>query len=392
MLAMLGLAAVPWLDHLLRNAGRPDLVQMTSDTIQPVLAVVIGATLGALVASRRPGHPVGWLLLGVALSFIATAAAAQYLVYGLLVRPGALPGARYAALYQPTTAFVALVLIGFVLLLTPSGFLPSPRWRWWARAMMAAPVFLLVIVTLAPEPFDPRYQALGGPFDFRGFSGVLLVSHQIGLAVTFLGVLVAAGSLVVRFRRARGDEHQQLRWVAAGSAISMLAAVVVLIGVAMNMPAAVGWGVSVCLVVLPLAIGAAVLRYRLYDIDRIINRALVYVALTAVLAAVYVLGVVGLGGLVREATGRENNSLVVAASTLAVAALFRPARGRVQGFIDRRFYRGRYDAVQTLETFSARLRDEVDLDAVTGDLLGVVGTTMQPRHVSLWLRDRTRSP
>ena len=214
---------------------------------------------------------------------------------------------------------------------------------------------------------------------------MLLVAHQIGLAVTFLGVLVAAGSLVVRFRRARGVERQQLRWVAAGSAISMLAAVVVLVGVAMNMPAAVGWGVSVCLVVLPLAIGAAVLRYRLYDIDRIINRALVYVALTAVLAAVYVLGVVGLGGLVREATGRENNSLVVAASTLAVAALFRPARGRLQGFIDRRFYRRRYDAALTIERFSTRLRDQVDLESTRTDLLGTVQETMQPAHASLWL-------
>ena len=162
--SLLCLAAVPWLDELLRQAGRADLVQFTfPDVTIPVLAMVTSVTVGAVVAARRPAHPVGWLLLGIALSLTGTAATAQYFVYGLLVRPGALPAARYAVLYQPATTFTALTLIGFVLLLTPTGALPSPRWRWPARVMAVTPALLVLVVTLAGGPVDPRYQAHDGP-------------------------------------------------------------------------------------------------------------------------------------------------------------------------------------------------------------------------------------
>jgi hypothetical protein len=155
--SLLGLAAVPWLDELLRQAGRADLAQFTFPGVTtPVLAMVSAATVGAVVAARRPAHPVGWLLLGIALSLTATAATAQYFVYGLLVRPGALPAARYAVLYQPATTFTALTLIGFVLLLTPTGSLPSPRWRWLARVMAVTPVVLVLVVSLVGGPVDPR--------------------------------------------------------------------------------------------------------------------------------------------------------------------------------------------------------------------------------------------
>ena len=170
--SLLCLAAVPWLDELLRQAGRADLVQFDPDVAVPVLALVSSATVGAVVAARRPAHPVGWLLLGIALSLTGTAATAQYFVYGLLVRPGALPAARYAVLYQPATTFTALTLIGFVLLLTPTGALPSPRWCWPARVMAATPAVLVLVVSLVAGPVDPRYQALGGPFDLRGLDGV----------------------------------------------------------------------------------------------------------------------------------------------------------------------------------------------------------------------------
>ena len=382
---LLCLAAVPWLDELLRRAGRPDLVQFIfPDVTIPVLAMVSSATVGVVVAARRPTHPVGWLLLGIALSLTATAATAQYFVYGLLVRPGALPAARYAVLYQPATTFTALTLIGFVLLLTPTGSLPSARWRWPARVMAATPVVLVLVVTLAGGPVDPRYQAVGGPFDLRGLGGVLLVANRTALAVTVVGVAAAAVSLVGRFGHARGVERLQLRWVALAAVLVGLGAVGVLFGLAVGGPAAGALftlGVGCCLVVPPVATGAAVLRYRLYDLDRIVSRTLAYGLLTLVLGGGYALVVLGLGQLL----GRDS-SLVVAAATLAVAAVFQPARRRVQLAVDRRFNRRRHDAARIIEGFGARLRDQVDLDTLTADLLAVVDQTIQPTQASLWLR------
>jgi hypothetical protein len=385
-LTMVGIPVVAWSDHLLRQAGRPDLVQLTPGAVPAVLASVSAVTVGAVLASRRPRHPVGWLLLALAMSLIATAMAAQYLVYGLLVHPGALPAARYAALYYPATVFTALALIGFVLLLTPTGSLPSPGWRWWARAMVAAPVVLLVVVTLAGGPLDPRYQAVGGPFDFRGLGGALLVANQVALAVTTLAVVVAAGSLVVRFRRAQGVEHQQLRWVALAAALVVVAAVVILGGLALGATTVLGLAAGACVAVLPLGVGAAILRYRLYDLDRIISRTLAYGLLTVLLGGGYAGVVLGLGQLL----GRDS-TLVVAGATLAVAAVFQPARRRVQRAVDRRFDRRRYDAAQTIEGFSARLRQQVDLDTLTAELLAVVDQTMQPTSVSLWIRPSVSS-
>jgi hypothetical protein len=385
-LGMLGLAAVPWMDRLLRQAGRADLVQLTPDTAAPVLALVSGATVGAVLASRRPRHPVGWLLLALALSGVATAAAAQYLTWGLLVRPGSLPGARLVARSYLAVGFTALVLIGFVLLLTPTGSPPSPRWRWWARSMVALPILLLVVVTLAPGRLDPRYQALGGPFDLRGLGGVLLVANQLALAVTTVGMVAAAGSLVWRFRRARGLERLQLRWVAWAAVLVVLSGVVVLAALAIGVGGAtalLGWGVGVGAAVLPLAIGAAILRYRLYDLDRIVSRTLAYGLLTVLLGLAYAAVALVLGQLL----GRDS-SLVVAAATLAVAAVFQPARRRVQAAVERRFNRRRYDAVRTIQAFSARLRQQVDLDTLTVELLAVVEQTMQPTQAWLWLRQQ----
>ena len=306
--SLLCLAAVPWLDELLRQAGRADLVQFVfPDVTIPVLAMVSSVTVGAVVAARRPAHPVGWLLLGIALSLTATAATAQYFVYGLLVRPGALPAARYAVLYQPATTFTALTLIGFVLLLTPTGSLPSPRWRWPARVMAVTPVVLVLVVTLVGGPVDPRYQAHGGPFDLRGLDGVLLAANRAALAVTVVGLVAAAASLVGRFRHARGVERLQLRWVALAAVLVGLGAVGVLFSLAVGGSAAgtlFSVAVGCCLVVPPVATGAAVLRYRLYDLDRIFSRTLAYGLLTLVLGGGYALVVLGLGQLL----GRDSRS------------------------------------------------------------------------------------
>jgi hypothetical protein len=383
--SLLCLAAVPWLDELLRQAGRADLVQFIfPDVAIHVLAVVSSATVGAVVAARRPAHPVGWLLLGIALSLTGTAATAQYFVYGLLVRPGALPAARYAVLYQPATAFTALTLIGFVLLLTPTGSLPSPRWRWPARVMAATPVVLVLVVSLAGGPVDPRYQALGGPFDLRGLDGVLLAANRTALAVTVVGLGAAAVSLVGRFRHARGVERLQLRWVALAAVLVGLGAVGVLLSLAVGGSAAgiLGdLGIGCCLVVPPVATGAAVLRYRLYDLDRIFSRTLAYGLLTLVLGGGYAAVVLGLGQLL----GRDS-PLVVAGATLAVAAVFQPARRRIQAAVDRRFNRRRHDAAQRIAAVSDRLRQQVDLDELTAEFLAVVEETMQPTTASMWLR------
>jgi hypothetical protein len=383
--SLLCLAAVPWLDELLRQAGRADLAQFIfPDVATPVLAMVSSATVGAVVAARRPAHPVGWLLLGIALSLTGTAATAQYFVYGLLVRPGALPAARYAVLYQPATTFTALTLIGFVLLLTPTGSLPSPRWRWLARVMAVTPVVLVLVVTLAGGPVDPRYQARGGPFDLRGLDGVLLAANRTALAVTVVGLVAAAVSLVGRFRHARGVERLQLRWVALAAVLVGLGAVGVLFSLAVGGSAAgtlFGVAVGCCLVVPPVATGAAVLRYRLYDLDRIISRTLAYGLLTLLLGGGYALVVLGLGQLL----GRDS-PLVVAGATLAVAALFQPARRRIQAAVDRRFNRRRHNTAERIAAFGDRLHQQVDLDTLTVELLAVVDQTMQPTQVSLWLR------
>jgi hypothetical protein len=375
-------AVIAWLDQQLRQAGRPDLAQLTLGAfVGPVLACVSAATVGAVLASRRPRHPVGWLLLALGLSLAWGGVVPAYAAYGLLARHGALPAADAVARYWPVTVVTAQTAASFVLLLTPTGSLPSPRWRWWARATAAAAASLLVALAVASGPLDPQYQLLGGPFDLRGQGGVLLVVNQLALTVTTLAVVVGAASLVVRFRRAAGVERQQLRWVAWASALAVLGAVVALGGVAVGATAVVTWAISACFAVLPLAIGAAILRYRLYDLDRIISRTLAYGLLTLLLGGGYAVVVLGLG----QRLGRDS-SLVVAAATLVVAALFQPARRRIQQTVDRRFNRRRHDAAQTIAAFSDRLHQQIDLDTLSAELLAVANQTMQPTQASLWLR------
>jgi hypothetical protein len=386
-LAMLGLAVVPWMDRLTIRAGRPDLVQWQGAAFAAVLGHLTATTVGAVLASHRPRHPVGWLLLGFALSLTAAGVIAAYVAYGLLARPGALPAAHAVAGYYLATGPAALALLSFVLLLTPTGSLPSPRWRWWAWVTAAVPVVLVLVAPVAPGRFDPRLLVTSSPFSDRALGGVLLIANQVALAVTTLAVAVAAGSLVVRFRRARGIERQQLRWVMLAAALMLLAAPVVLVAITLGIPVLLEWAPAVWVVGLPLAVGAAVLRYRLYDLDRIISRTLAYGLLTLLLGGGYALVVLGLGQLL----GRDS-PLVVAAATLAVATLFQPARRRVQGVVDRRFNRRRHDAARIIEGFGARLRDQVDLDTLTADLLMVVDQTMQPTQASLWLRSPREPP
>jgi len=376
-LAMVACLVIPWLDQQLRRAGRPDLTQWD---LRPGIGLVSAATVGAVLASRRPRHPVGWLLLAQVAANLATGAAAQYLAWGLLPG-GPLPATRYVALSYPASAGGLLLLLGFVLLLTPTGKLPSPGWRWWARAMVAVPLLLVVLVTLAPGPVDPSAQVLGSPFDFLGLGGGLLVVNQLALAFTTLAVAVCAGSLVARFRRAQGVERQQLRWVALAAALLVVAAGAALVGLALDATEVVTWAISAWVAGLPLAIGAAILRYRLYDLDRIVSRTLAYGLLSVLLGLGYAAVVLGLGRLLPQ-----GSSLAVAAATLTVAAVFQPLRRRIQGVVDRRFNRRRHDAATTIQAFSTHLRDQLDLDTLRAELLAVVDQTMQPTRASLWLR------
>ncbi|HKP98854.1 MAG TPA: hypothetical protein VJ735_00860 [Actinomycetes bacterium] len=380
-LALLGLASVPWFDRLTRDAGRPELAQLNASTIPYLLAIVVAATVGAVLASRLPRHPVGWLLLALGLAVTGSGVADGYARYGLVAHPGALPAARWVAIYSPATSIIGLALVGFVLLLTPTGSLPSPRWRWWARVQVAAPAVFVVALTVGPGLVIPPYESAVEPVSIPALAGAVVVAIVAAFFLTVAGLVVAAGSLVARFRGARGVERQQLRWLALAAALTGVGAAVVGIGMAMGATAVPLFAAGLCLMLLPLATGAAILRYRLYDLDRIISRTLAYGLLTVLLGGSYAVVALGLGELI----GRDS-SLVVAAATLAVAASFQPVRRRVQAAVDRRFNRRRYDAAQTIAAFGDRLRQQVDLDTLTAELLAVAGQTMQPTSVSLWLR------
>jgi hypothetical protein len=376
-----GVLVVVWFDARLRDIGRPDLVSISGDAVPYLLAMASAATVGAVLAGRRPRHPVGWLLLGIAVAVIMLGFCDAYAAYGLLAQPGSLPGARWAAIYVDVSWGVLSALLGFVLLLTPTGKPPSPRWRWWAWLVAVASV---LSVTLHANPLDPPYEAVAVPLQFE--SGPLAAVARLGDIIVLVGLLVAAGSLVLRFRRARGIERLQLRWVTAAAALAALAAAVILVTWATIGAAAQPiWELATVafMAALPLATGASILRYRLYDLDRIISRTLAWTALTILLGLGYAAAVLLLGLLLPD-----SSSLAVAGATLAVAAIFQPVRRRVQETVDRRFNRRRYDAARTIAAFSARLREEVDLDTLSVELLAVTDQTMQPTTVSLWLRAR----
>ena len=375
------LATPPWFDLLNRRAGRPDLAVLAPFAIPPTVAALTAGVVGAVLASRRPRHPVGWLLLAMGVVMSVSGAAVGYIPYGLVVRPGALPAANVVARLYPVTIAVVLATVGFVLLLTPTGSPPSPRWRWWARGLAVAVAVALVAALIAPGSLDPLAQFVSGPLDPQVYGGALRVANQLALLAGLLTILAGAASLVVRFRSARGVERLQLRWVALAAALTGLSMLVAAILIAVGEVNLAAWASVVGVLFLPLATGAAILRYRLYDLDRIISRTLAYGLLTLLLGAGYAAVALVLGQL-----AGQDSSLAVAGATLAVAALFQPARRRVQQVVDRRFNRRRHDAARVIEGFGARLRDHVDLDTLTGELLAVTTQTMQPTRASLWLR------
>jgi len=358
--------------------------------------------VGALIASRRPHNPIGWICLAVGFLWMLLGLFDYYGVYGL-AKPDTVPFpvviyALVEWLWLPSVGLLAI----YLLLLFPDGRLPSRRWRPLAWLSGAVIVLLAVDSVLAPGELTDL-EGVRNPFGLEGVPW--LVDAQIVLLLLFVAcILASAVSLILRYRHSGGEVREQIKWIAlAGSFVGLLLSTVLgLIIVAEVMRGSGGstplWLQGLLFVMLlsfagvPVAIGFAVLRYRLYDIDRIINRTLVYGSLTVSLAVVYFGGVTVTQAIFRALTGQEEQpQLAVVVSTLVIAALFNPLRRRIQSFIDRRFYRRRYDAAKTLEAFSAKLRDETDLDALREDLVGVVGDTMQPAHVSLWLRPEKAS-
>ena len=373
--------------------GAPAYDYWRETTILPA----VYATLGLIIATRRPRHPVGWLLIGFGVVGSIQLVAGQY---GALAGAADLPG-RPHALWASSLAQGAVVgLLMLLLLLFPTGRPPSPRWRPVAWSLVAGTCLTLVNQTLrtstlpdfpgVTNPFGvPALESILGPLDL--LAGVLLIGGGIG----------AFASLVVRLRRSRGRERQQLKWFVYVALLGIVAIfplgplLAVLIG---QLPH--GWGGVfgavfqpwlLAPIALAVTVAVAIVRHRLYDIDRLINRTLVYGLLTALLGGVYTLVVLVLGQLFGGIRGNPP-SWVVAGATLTVAALFQPARHRIQAVVDRRFNRRKYNAAQTIEAFAVRLRNELDLDTLSAELLAVVDQTMEPSQSSLWLRPSLHGP
>ena len=361
------------------------------------LSVMAFPLVGLLIVRRQPRNRIGWLLQGIGLVWGLTITADNYARYGLVVNPGALPGPDVVAALNEGSWAPGIGLMGtFLVLLYPDGRLPSPRWRPVAWLSGIAMLGSTVAITVQAGPLEESpVPDLANPIAWDTGQSAVELALLVFLPLLPLCIVACAVALVLRFRRSHGVERLQLKWLAAAGAAVALMFLLTMTAVLVHDTGAFagehpGWLKAMetlsnlSFVLPPAAIGVAVLRHRLYELDLVINRALVYATLTAVLAGVYLGSVLLLQLLLSPLT--EQSDLAVAGSTLAVAALFGPLRLRIQRAVDRRFYRSRYDAARTMEAFAARLRHELDVDAVGADLRAVARETMQPERVSLWLR------
>ena len=386
---------------------------------EPSLAILTGIlslaypTVGALIVSRLPANPIGWLFCSAGLLSAVRPFTVAYADYALLENP-ALPGKEYLAWFSSWEWFALPTLAVCLVLLFPDGRPPSRRWHIVTGGVLLGAALTVLADALWPGALD-NFPLIENPFGVLGVVGGGLTTYFVFAAIKFLGTtllltstLAALCSLVVRLHRVRGDERQQIKWfMYAAVPLSVFGSVEILQVVVQTftttflfntvymLPSrqifnAIDYVTGIALLFVPVFTYVAMLKYRLYDMDLVINRALVYGSLTALLALIYFGGVTATQAVVQALTGQEElPQLVIVASTLLLAALFTPLRRRLQSFIDRSFYRRKYDARKTLEAFSAQLRDETDLEALSGDLVGVVRETMRPAHVSLWLRSDT---
>jgi hypothetical protein len=353
--------------------------------------IVIDVTVGAIVASRRPENLVGWLLCLSGVATSTSSFASEYAIYALLAETDSLPAGEAMAWIAAWMLPIMNGLQVSYLMLFPTGRLPSRRWRWLAWLTVTYILVGVILSAFSPGAYLGALGPIRNPLGIEGFTQfykavLYTMSPALFIAVAF--------SLFIRLRRALGVERQQLKWLAYAAGGLAVTVPLIIISIAIDTPRWYEWVASAISTAvtpgIPIAIGIAILRYRLYDIDIIINRTLVYGSLTVLLVALYFGGIVVLQRVFVTLTGQQS-TLAVVASTLLIAALFTPLRRRIQSFIDRRFYRRKYDARKTLEAFSSRLRDETDLQALNEDLVGVVRETMQPEHVSLWLHSDTSS-
>jgi uncharacterized membrane protein len=365
--------------------------------LDPVVLVFFSfPVVGVLVATRRPRNPIGWILLGIGFSWGLYVFLSGYSLYALVVDKGALPRADLSLALNSWTWVPAVGLMGtFLILLFPNGRLPSMRWRPLAWLSALVLVILSISGVIMPGEFaNSGFSNVTNPLGIEALRPIIAAIDVVGLVLLLVCIVASAASAGLRFRRSQGQERLQLKWLAAGAATAtasylafMTSGAVTYLTRSQSPPQ---WAKLIqqyalwSFVLIPIAVGVAILRYRLYDIDRIINRTLVYGVLTAVLAAIYAGLVVGLPTLLDESV--RDSQLLVAGATLLVATLFQPVRRRVQSFIDRRFYRHKYDAEQTLADFSARLQHGLELESVDAELVGAVTATMHPAHASLWLR------
>jgi hypothetical protein len=389
----LGLATID-LVLVALNSSHPD-VRIPEPWLAHTVSAVAFSTVGAVVGSRRPENPIGWLFCAIGVFAAIVLLSSEYAAFALLAQPDTLP-AGLAMVWIRAWVWVPYVgLFVLLFLVFPDGWPQSRALRWFASLVLFVIACGTILAAFSPGPIDAIGGAVDNPLGMEALRGVG-TNSAVGPVESVLYVLgiVAAASLFARMRRARGVERQQIKWFAYATVVLVGGAVLAFTvseATGLSWLGEIGFVLTmVGLAGLPMAVGIAVLRYRLYNIDRIINRTLVYGALTATLVALYFGGIVVLQRLFILLTG-EKSTVAVVASTLLIAALFTPLRLRIQSFIDRRFYRSKYDARKTLEAFSAQLRNETDLEALRDDLLGVVRETMQPAHVSLWLRSASGS-
>ena len=368
------------------------MLRLASDALISIATPVIFATVAALIVSRQPRNTIGWLLTLVVGAFVVGEPLENYVDHLASSSPTPSVPLLLAVWFSSWGWLLLIFSLLLVLLLFPNGRPPTPRWRWVSVVAIAWSTLFVLMTTLSRQ-FSTPDLAFDNPIGVLGEDTVELLA---GVWIAGLLVLLAACALAlfIRYRRANDTEREQIKWLLYACAVFVVVYVGGTVGgvAGSTDPGGYIWGIffGLSLVMLPAAIGIAVLRYRLYEIDVVINRTLVYGPLTAMLVLVYFGGVVGLQAAFRTLTGQES-TLAVVASTLAIAAMFSPLRRRVQGFVDRRFYRRKYDAAKTLEAFNSRLREETDLDALREDLVGVTRETMQPEHASLWLRPDTAS-
>ena len=374
VLALLGTAVTVWLS---RDNGLP----IGTSEISLLVSFYLYLVVGILLLLRRPENRLGWLLTSVGLVPALGVAVQEYARLALVERPG-LPGGIAAAWVSQLWWFANLAAVFiFVPLLFPTGRLPSPRWRWLVRLVIGVVAIIILMEAFGPDLSGQNGYELANPLAVAWVADLEAGLFGTALfAIIALSMLATIVSLILRFRRSRGIERQQLKWFVFGGIFVIGLPLLELLGVSFAGDEAFDFVLSF----IPISIGIAVLRYRLYDIDRIISRTLTYGLLSAVLIGLYLAAVTALTAVTAPVAG--DSPFAVAAATLLAAAAFRPARAKIQSLVDRRFNRARYDASQTVGEFRARLRDELELSAIAGNFTSAVDRTVQPAQVLVWLR------